>query len=144
MSATIEVEIVTPERAVFRGEATHIVLPGEIGEMDVLPGHLPLLTSISVGTMVVHEPNGTREFFIEQGYAEILPDRVSVLTERCEGVDEIDIAKAKAAVEAAELELTKLEDRSKLEEISIDAQTAHQQAVERARKRLLYAEEHDR
>ena len=124
----------------FNGQADHIVLPGALGEMDVLPGHLPLLTSIAMGTLTVHEGSKSRNFFIEQGYAEILPNKVSILTEACDGVDDIDIAKAKLALEAAEKELQALEDRSRTEEIEGEVQAAHEKALERARMRLLHAE----
>lgn len=137
---TLEVEIVTPERAVFSGTVEEVVLPGAVGEMGVLPGHLPLLTAIAMGDLAVVQGGKVRHFFVEGGYAEILPNKVSVLTEACDGVDEIDVAKARMALEAAEKELAKLESKAKSEEIEGEVQEAHEKALERARRRLLVAE----
>ena len=137
----LEVEVVTPEKAVFTGTADELVLPGSIGEMGVLPGHVPLLTGIAMGDLAVIESGKVRHFFIEGGYAEILPNKVTVLTENCDGVDDIDIARAREAVEEAEKELLAHEQKSKGEEAEGDIRAAHEQALERARKRLLVAEE---
>lgn len=134
------VEIVTPERAVFAGQVSEVVLPGAVGEMGVLPGHLPLLTAIAMGNLGVVQGGKMRHFFIEGGYAEILPDKVSVLTEACDGIDEIDVARAKIALEAAERELLALEERARSEEVEGDVRAAHEQALDRARRRLLMAQ----
>lgn len=138
--AMLEVEIVTPERAVYSGSVSHIVLPGVVGEMDVLPGHLPLLTAIAMGDLAVVEAGKTRHFFVEGGYAEILPYKVSVLTESCDGVDEIDVERAKLAVEEAQKSLTALQERARSEEVEGDVQSSHEKALERARRRLLIAQ----
>ena len=140
MAETLFVEIVTPERAVFTGTVSEVVLPGVVGEMGVLPGHLPLLTAIAMGDLAVVQDNKTRHFFVEGGYAEILPNKVSVLTEACDGIDEIDVSTAKKALETAEKQLLALEERSRAEEIEGDVRKAHEEALERARRRLLMAE----
>ncbi len=136
---TLRVEIVTPERAVFSGDVTEVVLPGVAGEMGVLPGHLPLLTGIAMGDLSVVQGGKTRHFFVESGYAEVLPNGVSVMTEACDGIDEIDVAKAKQALAHAETQMKALEARSH-EEVEHDVHDAHVQALDRARRRLLAAE----
>lgn len=140
MADTLQLEIVTPERAVFKGVATEVVLPGGAGEIGVLPGHLPLLTSIAMGDLMVHGDKGTRHFFIEGGYAEILPHRVSVLAEYCDGADEIDIAEAREAVKIAEDAWAGIEEKARSEEVEADVRQRHQDALERARRRLLFAD----
>jgi len=137
----LRVEIVTPERAVFNDVASMVVVPGVIGEMGVLPGHLPLLTAIGMGDLAVHAHGKVRHFFVEGGYAEILPNKVSVLTEQCDGVDEIDVADARAKLEEAEKRMTALEERARTEEVEADVRARHQDALERARKRVLFAQE---
>ncbi len=137
----VHVEIVTPERAVFSEDAEEVVIPGMAGEIGVLPGHLPLLTSIGMGDLAVkYGGDKVRHFFIEGGFAEILPNKVSVLTKACDGIDEIDIAEARRALESAEKQMDELEERARTEEIEADARQRHQDALERARKRLLLAE----
>lgn len=138
---TLMVEIVTPEQAVFAGEASEIVIPGVVGELGVLPGHLPLLTSIGIGDLAVVHSGKVRHFFVEGGYAEILPRKVSILTEACEGADAIDAAQAKAALEVAEKELLALEERARTEEVEGDVRKRHEEALERARRRLLFAQD---
>lgn len=138
---TIQVEIVTPERAVFSDVATQVVIPGTIGELGVLPGHLPLLTSIAMGDLAVYTGGQIRHFFVEGGYAEILPHKVSILTENCDGVDEIDIAEAQRQLEQAEKEMSALEDKARSETIEADIRARHQDALERARRRAVFAQD---
>lgn len=133
----ILVEVVTPERAVLSEQADSVILPGENGEMGVLPGHLPLLTSLNVGELRVFSKDGERSFVVEGGFAEILPDRVTILTEACDGIDEIDVAAARDALKVAESELSRLEERSKDEEIEHDVMERHRERLRRARTRLV-------
>ncbi len=137
MSEHIQVEVVTPERAVLSETAETVILPGENGEIGVLPGHLPLLTALAVGELRVVNGGTERNFVIEGGFAEILPNRVSILTEACDGVDEIDVAAAREALAAAEKELEALEARSTSEEIEHDVMERHRAALRRARTRLV-------
>lgn len=139
----LELSIVTPERAVYNGTVSEVVIPGIVGELGVLPGHLPLLTSIGMGDLAVKIDGAVRHFFIEGGYAEILPNKVSILTEACDGVDDLDVASARAALAQAEKQLTALEERARTEDVESDVQKRHQDALERARKRLLMAEKKD-
>lgn len=138
---TLRVEIVTPERAVFNDVASQVVIPGTVGELGVLPGHLPLLTAIGVGDLAVHSGGQVRHFFIDGGYAEILPDRVAILTENAEGFDELDLAEARRQLEAAEQQVRKLEERSRTEEVEAGVEARHHDALERARRRVLFAEQ---
>jgi F-type H+-transporting ATPase subunit epsilon len=133
----IHIEVVTPERAVLSDQADSVILPGENGQLGVLPGHLPLLTSLSVGELRVVKGSSERSFVVEGGFAEILPNRVSILTEACDGVDEIDVSAAREAIKVAQAELEALEARSTDEEIEHDVMERHREALKRARTRLV-------
>ncbi len=104
---SIELVIVTPERQFLRESVTEVVLPGEAGELGVLPGHAPLMTELGIGELSYRgsgaNPSGT--LAIIQGFAEVLGDRVTVLAETAERAAEIDLARAEAAKSRAEQRL---------------------------------------
>ncbi|MFP4600280.1 MAG: F0F1 ATP synthase subunit epsilon [Persicimonas sp.] len=137
----ITVEVVTPERAVLSEEVDEVVLPGAEGQVGVLPGHLPLLTSLSIGEMIVRDGGSERHFFVDKGFAEVLDDRVSVLTKGCEGISEIDIEKAKDELAVAEEEIERLEAKAEGAEAEEELLQRYRDSLKRARIRLLVAEE---
>ncbi|WP_202079619.1 F0F1 ATP synthase subunit epsilon [Caldalkalibacillus salinus] len=126
---TVTVDIVTPERKVYEGQATMVVARGADGEIGVQPGHIPLVTPLKIGALRVK--NGEKEEFIavSGGFLEVRPDKVTVLAETAELPDEIDIDRAKLAKERAEKELSKLQKS----DIEYDLQ---EQALQRALNRL--------
>jgi F-type H+-transporting ATPase subunit epsilon len=101
----LTLEIVTPERKVLSEEVDHVVLPTEAGgEIDVLPGHIPLMTMIEPGELRYYKGNQAESIAIARGFIEVIGDTVSVLTEAAIEVDEIDpasLADAKARAEQA-------------------------------------------
>ncbi len=137
----ITVEVVTPERAVLSEEVDEVVLPGAEGQVGVLPGHLPLLTSLGIGEMIVRDGGAERHFFVDKGFAEVLDDRVSVLTKGCEGISEIDIEKAKDELAVAEEEIERLEAKAEGAEEEEELLQRYRDSLKRARIRLLVAEE---
>jgi F-type H+-transporting ATPase subunit epsilon len=142
----IKIEIVTPENAVLSSQASSVVLPGANGEMEVLPGHLPLLTGLDIGQLTVHGlggKKGTRIFFVDGGFAEVLSDAVTVITETCDGVNEIDVLTARTAIEDADHQMGLLEERLKAESVDPAVLRRHQDAIKRARMRLFVGEETD-
>lgn len=140
---SLQIEIVTPDRAVFADEAESVVVPGSEGEMEILSGHLQLLTTIHAGAMTVLTTSGeTRKFFIDGGFAEVQPDRVTVLTGFCSGADEIDIAEAKRMVAEAEERYQKMQDSTESEQLTVDERDAYLSELDRARRRLAFSEEH--
>lgn len=142
MADKLQLEVVTPERAVLNETVDDVVLPGDLGQMNILPGHLPLLTLLDVGPLVIRQGGKERFFFIESGYAEISDDKVTVLTESCEGVNEIDVALARARLEETIEELGRLEELSKKELVETSLFEAHRNALRRLRMRVAFAEEH--
>jgi len=109
-SERLQLEVVTPERAVLADQVDEVVLPGSNGELGVLPGHIPLLTKLDIGEMVIKDGEEERRFFVVRGFAEILGDQVRVLAQECEGVDEIDVEEARAELREAEREVERLEE----------------------------------
>ncbi|MEZ4236652.1 MAG: ATP synthase F1 subunit epsilon [Myxococcota bacterium] len=105
MSTALEVDIVTPERSVFRGAAAQVQLPAWEGEMGVLPDHDPLLALLRAGLCVVSTAQGATRYVIGRGFAEIGGDRVTILTDHCEPAEKVDKASAQTELAAAEAEM---------------------------------------
>ena len=141
MAEKIELEVVTPESAVLHDFVDDVVVPGLQGQMDILPGHLPLLAALDVGQLTVRNDGEERYFLIDRGYTEVVDDRVTVLTEACEGVDDIDIEQAKRRLEEAREDLMELEEVSKTEQVEEELLESHRLAMKRQRMRMAFAEE---
>jgi F-type H+-transporting ATPase subunit epsilon len=106
MADNIFLEIVTPEKSVVSEEAQIVMAPGTLGEFGVLVGHTPFLTTLKVGAIRYTDAKGKeRAIFVSGGFAEALPDRVTVLAESAERRRDIDIERARAAFERAEARL---------------------------------------
>ncbi len=97
----LTLEIVTPERSIAHGEVDEVVVPGAEGSFGVLPGHTPLLSTLSVGEIEYRRGGETSHVAVSFGFAEVLPDRVTVLAQIAEASDEIDVTRAEAAVKRA-------------------------------------------
>jgi F-type H+-transporting ATPase subunit epsilon len=132
MAENIKLEVVTPEKSVVSEEAQIVMPPGSLGEFGVLIGHTPFLTTLKIGTIRYKDTGGTEKYvFVNSGFAEALPDKVTVLAESAERRKDIDVERAKAAMERAEKRLA--EDRSK-EDIDFNrAKIALARAVERVK-----------
>lgn len=102
MSANIRLVIVTPEKIVVDEDARIVMAPGSLGEFGILSGHTPFLTSLNVGVLKYLDESGNeRLVFVGGGFAEALPEKVTILAETAERRREIDLARAKAAYERA-------------------------------------------
>ncbi|HSO24021.1 MAG TPA: ATP synthase F1 subunit epsilon [Chondromyces sp.] len=102
MAETLQLEVVTPTHRVLAGRASEVRIPGVLGELGVLPGHTPLLTSLGTGELKWTEGPTEGRLVVQGGFAEIQPDAVTVLASIAETVDQIDVGAARAALEAAE------------------------------------------
>ena len=131
--ANLQLEVVTPERAVLRETVDDVVLPGELGQMDVLPGHLPLLTILDVGPMIIRQDGKERFFLIDRGYAEVADDKVTVLTESCDGVNDIDVEQAREVLKRLEEKVLELEEEAKTGEVEEELFEKHRLSLERER-----------
>jgi F-type H+-transporting ATPase subunit epsilon len=123
----IRLEFVTPERAIVHDEVDELQLPGEEGFLGILPGHTPVLVSLKVGAMWYRKGSETFHGFVGFGFAEILPDRVTILARIAEKADDIDHERAEAAKRRAE------------ERLAEAAKGGHEMDYERARLALLRA-----
>ena len=134
MADTIRLEVVTPEKQVVNDLAQIVMAPGSMGEFGVLSGHTPFMTSLKTGAIHYRDENGKDQYvFVSGGFAEALPDKVTVLAESAEKMEDIDPERAKAAMERAEKRLA--EGRAK-EKVDIARANA---AIERAVMRIKIA-----
>ncbi len=124
---SIALEVVTPDRRVVQEAVEEVQVPGSQGFIGVLPGHAPLMTELGVGMLSYRK--GVNWFFLTaiHGFAEVLPDRVTVLAERAERAEEIDVERARQAVARARERLAKHEPEVDWER----AQAALQRALVR-------------
>ncbi len=102
MVNSFQLEIVTPEKLVVRDSAEEIQIPGRNGYIGVLPGHAPLITELGAGEISYRSSGQLRRFSMAWGFAEILPDRVTVLAETVEPAEEIDVSRAQQSLAKAE------------------------------------------
>ena len=111
MAKTLHVDIVSAEAAIYAGEATMVIAPGEGGELGILPEHMPLLTRIKPGTVRIQPAAGGEEevIYVSGGMMEVQPDRVTVLADTSVRAHDLDEAKA---MEAERLAKEALSDRS--------------------------------
>ena len=103
----IRVEIVSQDRMVFEGDADIVIVPGEQGEMGILPNHTPLLSTMQFGILKVRLQGEEEDFAISGGIIEIQPEIITVLADSAENVEEIDVARAEAAKQRVEEYLEK-------------------------------------
>ncbi|WP_430913289.1 F0F1 ATP synthase subunit epsilon [Methylobacterium sp. sgz302541] len=109
--ATFQFDFVGPERVLYSGQVEAVQIPGTEGEMTVLPGHAPVLTSLKVGVIVVTErQNSGKRIFVQGGFADIGPTGVTVIAERAAPIEEVTPASIDKDIEAAELARDATED----------------------------------
>lgn len=105
MADTFQFEIVTPEKLVARDVAEEMQIPGKNGYLGILPGHAPLITELGVGEISYRINGYTHRLAVAWGFAEVLPDRVTILAETAERAEEIDVNRAEQAKQRAEQRL---------------------------------------
>lgn len=128
MADVLQLEIVTPERLVEKDVVTEIQIPGKNGYLGILPGHAPLITELGIGEITYVADRATYRLAVAWGFAEVLPDKVTILAEVAEKAEEIDVERARRARERAE-------ERLKSGSADVDFQRA-QDAMERAATRI--------
>ena len=107
MAQTFQLEIVTPERLLVSDLAEEMQIPGKSGYLGVLPQHAPLITELGVGEITYRKGTETHRLAVAWGFAEVLPDKVTILAETAEKAEEIDIERAQRAKQQAEALLKK-------------------------------------
>ncbi len=132
MAGNIRLEIVTPEKEVVNEDVQMVVAPGELGDFGVLIGHTSFMTSLRIGTLHYTDAKGqTRYVFVSAGFAEALPEKITVLAESAERRKDIDLSRAQSALERAQKRLD--EKREDLDFVRAKA------ALERAMHRIKLA-----
>lgn len=133
MAENIKLEIVTPEKVVVDEKVQIVVAPGTLGEFGVLVGHTTFLSTLKTGSIHYTDENGDERYvFVSGGFAEALPDKVTVLAESAERRSDIDEERAQSALERAQNRM----DRD--QEYDVDILRA-KAAMERALKRITIA-----
>ena len=133
MASTLKLEIVTPEAKVYSEDVDMVTLPASEGEMGVYPMHVPLMTQVNAGELVVRK-NGQDHFLaVGDGFVEITGDHVAVLTDMAMKADDIDETKAEEARKRAEARLAEhLDDE---EVAAVNASLAHSLAQLKVKRR---------
>ena len=116
MAGNIHLEVVTPEKIVVSEEAQIVASPGSEGEFGVLTGHTPFLTSLKTGIIRYTDASGKEHFvFVSGGFAEALPDKVTVLAESAEVSTDINVKRAQEALARAEKRLAEKRTREDID-----------------------------
>ncbi len=103
MAENIRIEVVTPEHEVVNEDAQIVMAPGSLGEFGILIGHTPFMTSLKTGEVCYNDAGGNKKSVcVSGGFAEALPDKVTILAESAEKCGDIDVKRASAAKERAE------------------------------------------
>jgi F-type H+-transporting ATPase subunit epsilon len=125
MAQTVKVDIVSAQESIFSGQAEFVALPGESGELGILPGHTPLLTRIKPGVVRVKLPNQTEEesVFIAGGMLEVQPTHVTVLADTAVRAKDLDEAKATEALKRAEEARTSAQGKEQIAVVEAEVAT---------------------
>lgn len=115
MASTLKLEIVTPEAKTYSEEVDMVTLPGIEGELGIFPNHVPLMTQIVPGEVVVRKDGKDYFLAVGDGFVEVTANRVAIMTDMAIKADDIDEAKAEQARRRAE---TRLQDKLSAEEIA--------------------------
>ena len=122
-----QLRVITPDRVFYEGSVEMVEFRTTEGEIGILPGHIPMTVIVSPGILCIHEEEGEKEAALHAGFAEILPEGVTILAEIVEWPEEIDEHRAEDALHRAEERL-----RSRTPETDIArAETALQRAMAR-------------
>ena len=101
--SSIQVDVVSAKESIFSGPAKFVALPGEAGELGILPGHIPLITRIKPGAVRIEKTDGSEEFvFVAGGILEVQPHHITVLSDTAIRGHDLDEAKASDARRSAE------------------------------------------
>jgi len=106
----IALEVVTPDRLVVREKVDSVTIPGKNGYLGILPGHAPLLSELEVGELTYVQDGKVHFLAVCWGFAEVLPERVTILAQTAEAAEEIDITRAEEALKRAQERLKSLGD----------------------------------
>jgi F-type H+-transporting ATPase subunit epsilon len=138
-NATIHVDVVSAEEAIYSGEAEFVVLPGEAGELGIYPRHTPLITRIKAGAVRILPAGGGEEqlIFVAGGILEVQPKVITVLADTAIRGTDLDEAKASEALKRAEDAMRSARDKQEIATLQAEfaMQAAQLAAIRKLRKR---------
>jgi len=102
MADQLALEIVTPDKLLVKEQAEEVQIPGKAGDIGVLPGHAPLITELTIGEIAYKHGGETEHLSVAWGFAEVLPDKVTILAQTAERAQDIDVKRAQEAKARAE------------------------------------------
>ena len=102
MADTLHLQIVTPDKLLVREDADSVQIPGKNGDLGILPGHAPLITELRIGEISYNHGGTTSYLAVSWGFAEVLPDKVTILSDTAERPEDIDVQRAENAKARAE------------------------------------------
>ncbi|MBM7690689.1 F-type H+-transporting ATPase subunit epsilon [Peribacillus deserti] len=129
---TLQVSVVTPDGPVYDADAEMVSTKAQSGDLGVLPGHIPMVAPLEIGSVRLKKDGKTEFIAVSGGLLEVRPDKVTILAQSAEKADNIDLARAKAAAARAE---KRLQDKSD----HVDARRA-ELSLRRAINRISLAE----
>src|SRR5271167_4608638 len=107
MADTLELEIVTPDKLLVRERTEQVQIPGKNGYLGVLPGHAPLITELTIGEISYRQDGAMHYLAVAWGFAEVLPDKVTILADTAERAEDINVKRAQEAKARADEALRK-------------------------------------
>lgn len=127
MADTFEFELVSPERLLLSERAEMVVVPGTEGNFGVLPGHSPFASTVRADVIEIYENNKVKQrIFVGGGFAEVTPERLTVLADEAVPVEKLDRAAIEAAIRQIEQEIGDAD--SEVERAPFEARLAVEQA----------------
>jgi len=118
--ATLTLEVVTPNGLLLKDEVDSVQAPGSEGSFGVLPGHIPMLTTLGAGEIIYRKGGETGHIVCLFGFCEVLPDRVHIMAESGERADQIDVARAETAKKNAAERMKMVKDEEGFKEAQDD------------------------
>jgi F-type H+-transporting ATPase subunit epsilon len=123
----LQCSVITPEHKVFEAAATAVIIPAHDGKIGILHGRAPLLCELGTGTLRVDAvTEGMREFYVDGGFAQVLENKVTILTERAAPAEDLSRAKAEKA----------LSEARQMKNFGVDEVKARKRAMDRAKAQL--------
>jgi len=135
MADTLKLEIVTPESKIYSEDVEMVTLPGSEGEAGIYPNHVPLMTQVQAGEIVVSRDGNEEIVAIGEGFAEVTGEHVAILTDNAANSGDIDEAVAEQAKAKAEQRLQEGGDISEDEARALNQAVLYSQAQIKAKRR---------
>ena len=114
----LKLEIISPKEKVISTEAKQVVLPTESGEIGLLTGHIPLVTQLKLGTLKVINESIQEAFAIQGGFAQLVSDKISILTDEAIAASDLEASAIEASINAAEKQLASAESALEKESLT--------------------------